>query len=107
MLAYNAADFRVIVNREMGLIHSPGTAEICTFPAPHHGVLQLRKLARIVVGVIQRTLNKPRIDATAGKLNGLADHLFPLITRHAGHQKLAPADRFGKAMKARAVTEEL
>src|SRR5262245_39327444 len=106
MQAHNAADSRVIVNREMGaLVHTPGAPKIGTFPALHHGVLQLRKLIGIVVGIIQRPLNEPRIDPASSKLYGLADHIFPLITRHAGHEELAPADRFGKTVKAGAVTD--
>ena len=76
-------------------------------PAPHHVVLQAGQLVRIIVGVIQRPLNKPWIDPTSGKLYGLADHVLSLVTRHVGHEKLAPADRFGEAIEARALTDEI
>jgi hypothetical protein len=56
----------VIVNREMGaVIHFPLAAMQCTLPAPHHGVLQVWQVIRIVVAIVQRTLNKPRIDLTS------------------------------------------
>ena len=59
----HAADGRVIVNREMrSVIHFLLAAAEGTFPAPHHGVLQDRQLIRLVVGVVQRTLNEVRID---------------------------------------------
>src|SRR5262249_18355954 len=79
----------------------------CTLPAPHQGALQVWQLIRIVVGVVQRMLNKHWINLTSGKLYGFTDHVLPLIARHVRHQKLAPADRFGEAMKARAVTDEI
>jgi hypothetical protein len=76
-------------------------------PAPHHVVLQAGQLVRIIVRVIQRSLNKPWIDPTSGKLYGLADHALSLITRHVGHEKLAPADRFRQAIETRALTDEI
>src|SRR6516162_1990880 len=78
-----------------------------TFPAPHQNVLQDRQLIRVFVGCNQRMLNQLRIDLTSSTLYGFTDHVFPLITRHAGYQKLAPADRFGEPMKARAVADEI
>ena len=50
-------------------------------------------------------LDNPRIDLTSGKLYGSTDHVLPLIAGHIGHQKRAAADRFGQAMKARAVPD--
>ena len=53
-------------------------------------------------GVVQRTLNKTRINVPSRKMYGFADHIFPLITRHARYEKLASANRFGETMKASA-----
>src|SRR6516225_9732770 len=91
----------------MRAIHFPLATMQCVLPAPHHGVLQVWQVIRIVVAVVQRTLNKSRIDLTSSELYGFTDHVLSLITRHIGHQKLAPADRFGEPMKARTVPDEV
>ena len=58
--------FGVIIDREAGAaIRLLLAAMQRTLPAPHHGVLQIWQLIRVIVGVVQRTLNKRRIDLTA------------------------------------------
>ena len=82
-------------------------AAVSTFPAPHHGVLQKGQLIEIFIGIVQRALNERGVNLCFSELNRFADDILPLIARHARHQKLAPANCFGEAMKARAVADEV
>src|SRR5262245_53244556 len=104
----HTAYLRVVVDREMRTsIRVLRRAAECTFPAPHQSVLQDRQLIRIFVGVVQCALNKILIDLTPSTPDGFADDVFPLITGHPGHQKLALADGLGQAMKAGAIADKI
>ena len=44
---------------------------------------------------------------TPSAVHRFADHVLPLVARHARHQKLAPADCFWKFVKSCAVSDEI
>jgi hypothetical protein len=53
----------VIADHEMwSAIHFLLAPMQCTLPAPHHGALQVWQLIRIIVGIVQRTLNQVGVD---------------------------------------------